>query len=506
MTNVIPLQRSEARPAQLRAVLYGRASKDRHKRGRSIRDQFAVSEIECADRGWRIVDRYEDRDRSATRAAKKVREEFDRMITDAEEGKFDVIVYAESSRVSRNLDVSVTLRGLCSETGILLCYNGRVYDMRVPADFKEFSRDALQAEEEGEAIIARNRRTARLTARRGGVWGVLPFGYIRNYDPHTGELIEQTPHPEEAPVIRELFARAEAHESLRSLIPLVRPFRPDMTEPGVRTLLRNKTYIGLRAHHDDEYRAVWPAIVEESVFWRVQSILNDPERRTTHTSGHQHLLTGIALCADCRVQGEYKQARMTARLAQPKYQRGPLYRCRANHLSIMEPLLDAYMEEAILTWLGSEKARKVLQRKDTGGEVERERARCAAMARQLEEAREAATTFDEETGLPRLSALSLAALEQRVMPLLAQSEERVRGMMSAGDPLIDRLMDGGPDEVEKVWSEKLTMEQRRRVIRKLVRVEVRRALSKGRGQPVGPRVGLIFLGEPGFGEWPAVAG
>jgi DNA invertase Pin-like site-specific DNA recombinase len=508
MSNVIPLPRSEAlSQPPLRAVLYGRASKDRHKRGRSIKDQFTVGEMESADRGWQVIDRYEDRDRSATRRATKVRERFEDMIADAEAGKFDVIVYAERSRISRNLSVSVALRDLCHRTGVLLCYDGRVYDMRIPSDFKEFTRDSVQSEEEGESIIGRNERTARLTARRGGVWGWVPFGFKRVYDTDTGELIDQVGHPVEGPVLVELFELADARKSLRSLVPLVRPFRPRITEVGIRAILRNKAYIGIRAHHGAEHKAAWKGLVDEAVFWRVQAMLEDPSRRTTHETGIKHLLTGDALCSVCRSEREFTQARLSPRGAQPQHRRRPQYRCRVDHVSVMEHNLDAYVEEAALSWLSSPAAQTAFQAAASDGERERERERARIMSEQLAEARQQATEFDPQTGLPRLSVASLATLEQALIPAIQAAETRVRALLSAADPLIDRLLTATPDEIDEIWNLELDLTQKRHVLRQIVRVELRpAAVRRSRYQDMTQRVGLIFAGEPGFAEWPGSPG
>ncbi|MEV8324618.1 recombinase family protein [Kitasatospora sp. NPDC056731] len=504
MSNVIPLPRSESLARPLRAALYGRASRDRHKQGRSIKDQFTVGEMECADRGWQIVDRYEDRDRSATRRATKVRERFEELISDAEAGKFDVIVYAERSRISRNLGVSVALRDLCHRTGVLLCYDGRVYDMRRPADFKEFTRDSVQSEEEGESIIGRNERTARLTARRGGMWGWVPFGYKRVYDPETGELVDQVPHPVEGPVVVELFADAAERKNIKSLLSLVRPFRPDITETGIRAILRNKAYIGIRVHKGDEYKAAWKALVDEAVFWRVQQMLDDPDRRKAHTTGLLHLLTGDALCSVCRSSGNAKQGRLRPRGERAKYRVKPGYECNLGHVSIMEQKLDAFVEEAVLAWICSDEARAALQGTPDDGEAERERERAQVMARQLAEARRQATEFDPSTGLPRLSVASLADLEQRLIPMIQAAERRVRELISAGDPVLDRLLAVTPDEVDEIWNHELDLAQRRHVLREIVRVELRPAPNRSRYQEMGQRVGLIFAGEPGFTEWPDI--
>jgi DNA invertase Pin-like site-specific DNA recombinase len=504
MVTVIPLPRSEAQQSRLRAGLYGRASKDRHLRGRSIRDQFAVAEMECEERGWRVVDRYEDRDRSATRKATKVREQFERLVSDAESGKLDVIVYAERSRISRNLNVSLQLRDLCLRTGVLLCYDGRVYDMRIGPDFKEFTRDAVQSEEEGEVIIARNQRTARLQAKRGAPAGRVPFGYKREYDPNTGELVGQVPHPEEAPVVVQLFEQFARDKSIRSLMPLIDPLST-MGVTGVRAILLNKAYIGIRVHGAEEYEAEWDAIVGTGLFWRVRAILDDPQRRTSRNYDVRHLLSGIAMCAECRSAGKFVLAKMKRISPQPSKQLVSRYRCSGLCLTIVQANLDAYVEESVLAWLGSEAAREAFRQDDGLDELGMERARYQAMSNQLAEARDQASTFDDVTGLPGLSAASLAALEKKVIPLLKASEVRMRQLMASGDPVVDQLLQTTTrTELDEIWEERLTVAQQRHVIRNVVRVEVRRAGKGGSRKPVGDRVKLVFFGEPGFKEWPQV--
>lgn len=502
MASVIPLPRSEALSQPLRAALYGRASRDRTKRGRSVKDQFAVGEMVCAEHGWPIVDRYVDLDRSASRRAKKAREDFERMVADMEGGRMDVIVYAEKTRLSRNMQVSIALRDLCERTDIKLYYDGRLYDMRRPSDFREFTRDALQAEEEGESIASRNVRTVVLNAKRGGAHAPVAFGFKRDYDPDTGELLGQRFHPEEGPVVQELFKRVDEQHSLNSLLPLVRELRPSIQTPGLRVILKNKAYIGIRVHNDDEYKAQWDGFIDEALFWRVQGILDDPSRLTTHTSGVQHLLSGIALCSVCRSLGAVTEARLSAVGDRPQYRRKALYRCRQNHLGIMKVRLDSFVEESVFAWLASPAARAVFQQADSTAEIEQERLRHAAMQAQLLEAREQAMTFDPQSGLPGLSAASLAAMEQRVVPLLTASEEKIRRLVAVGDPLIERLMAADPERLDAVWAEDTTLEQQRYVVRKLVRVEVLRAGSTSRYLQASERVRLIFAGERGFAEWP----
>lgn len=492
-----------ARP--LRAALYGRASSDPKRRGRSIKDQFAVGEAECNDRGWQIFDHYEDRDRSASRRATKVRERFQQLVADVEAGHIDVIVYAERSRASRDMEVSLKLRKLCERTGTLLCYDNRVYDMRVASDRREFTRDAVQSEEEAEAIAERANRTARLNARRGSPHSGAPFGYKRSYDPDDGHLLGQDAHPEHASVLQDLFVRVDARESLRAVLKIAQKHRPDLTRAGLTVVLRNRAYLGIRVHGDDEYPGTWPALIEPALFWRVQAVLDDPSRRTNRDTHVRHLLTGIAKCGVCRAAGDYagsglrhRNTRATNRRPTPT---PPAYRCKTNHVTVPEAILDMCVEEAVLHWISSDAAKAVFQPDSPDSELARERAKVVAMQKQLADARSKSTQFDPVTGQPGLSIASLAAIEQQVLPLLTAAESMVRKLLSIGDPLLDHLLGLPADALDDAWNDDLDMEQRRHVVRTVVRVELMRSPRMGRHQSISDRVRLLFPGEPGFADW-----
>lgn len=479
----------------LRAGLYGRASSDPKKRGRSIKDQFAVAEIECLDRSWQIIDRYEDRDRSASRRARKTRENWERLVADVEHGKIDVIVYAERSRASRDMEVSMKLRSLCERTGVLLCYDGRVYNMRTPADRKEFTRDAVASEEEAETIIMRAERTARLNGKRGAPHGRIPFGYMRRYDPGDGHLIGQFPHPEHAAVVLEAFRMVDRHDSLTSVQDYLRQYVPDIHSFGVRHILKNRVYIGERGHKGEYVKAMWDGIVPKDLFDRVQVIVKDPARRTQRDTRAKYLLSCIGMCYKCLEL----YARFPTLVHMRPERRGALdrIRCRVGHVAIPLPVIDAFVEENLLAWLRSPALRAVFARSsEDDGERDRLGLLIDALRGQLAEARELAGTVDA-MGTPGLSVHSLAGIERSLLPQITAAEEQLQRLTIVGDPDLDRLMAAAPEDIEALW-EGFTMLQRRHVVRRCVNVTLNRARAQGVRELEPGRITLVFVGEPGF--------
>ena len=113
--------------------------------------------------------------------------------------------------------------------------------------------------------------------------------------------------PEEAAVIREIAERIIAGESMRS-ITLDRQRRREVTPDGrtswhpvtVRQLVLRERNAGLRRHQKQVIGlGNWEPIFDEEMYDRVRAILTDPARRTSPTTTHRHLLSGIALCGVC---------------------------------------------------------------------------------------------------------------------------------------------------------------------------------------------------------------
>jgi DNA invertase Pin-like site-specific DNA recombinase len=482
---------------RLRAALYGRASSDPKKRGRSIRDQLAECRADCDDNDWEIVGEYEDRDRGATRRATKVREDWDRLIDDVKAGKIDVIVYAEASRATRDPRKFLDLRDLCEEYGVYLSYGGRLFDMSLPADRRATLNDMAAAEEEGETIQRRTARTTRLNAQRGWPHSKPPPGFLRRYDPEDGRLIGQFSDPKMVPVMRDVFARAAARESLLSLRDLLRPHLPDITPSGVRSLLRNPSYIGLRSHKSREvtYKAQWDGIIDEGVFWAVQQILDEPDRRTARDTRAKHLLSGIVQCSVCLAAGA-PTAGMVA-----KYH--PRDRCwryvcpRKSCVSAGLPALEAAVEAAVFAWLASESAVAAFMSEDSQAELRTTKTRLDVMRAQLTDAQTRAASFDQVTGLPLLSVGALATMERNVLPLIAKAEADVRRLSASGDPLLSGLVGQSIEQIAEMWNEELVVAQRRHVLRNVVMVQLLKATRNERR--LSPeRLGTVFFGEPGF--------
>lgn len=479
-------------PGPYDCYLYGRASRDPSKKGRSVKSQLDEGRDLCKEHGWPILEVFEDIDRSASRYAKKTRDRFESMIEGIEAGKVRIVVAWEASRYYRDLEVYIRLRNACAAAGVLLCYNGTVYDLSKRADRKATAQDALQAEDEAEGIRDRNLRTMRANAKEGRPHGRILWGYARRYDPDTGDLIEQYPHPDRAKVVVDIFERFAAGETEYSI---VRHLRQEHGErlPGIKWeqhhvagMLRNISYLGRRIHQGkDVGKGTWDPIVEEDLFYAVQRIVKDPGRLTTRDRSVKHLLSGIARCGECEESPHLRVLKNRSYLA---------YMCGERYDTTMrEDKLDAYVEHAVIGFLRSKAAKAAFQSGDQEKRAAAARARMTALEQQLEEAQEASTTFRAD-GTPQLSIASLGAIEARLMPMIAECKEQSEQITAP--PLLRKLLSS--DDVDGMWDDELSIEQRRMILRLVVNIRLHKARARGVRTIEPGRIRLTFAGQPGF--------
>lgn len=230
----------------------------------------------------------------------------------------------------------------------------------------------------------------------------------------------------------------------------------------------------------------------EELFEQVQQIIGDESRNTVRDYAVKHLLSGIARCGNCPGEPHLRVAKNRGYLS---------YGCSDKFDTQMaKDKLDAYVEEAVLTWLGSAGARSFFQSGDQEKRAERARVQRAALERQLKEAQEKATTFRADGVTPLLSLDSLAAMEERLLPMI-QAAKDASGEIAA-PPLVKSLIES--EDRDTAW-EVLTIEQRRTVLRSVVNIRLNKARTRGVRSIEPGRIGLVFANDPGFKARPRYA-
>jgi DNA invertase Pin-like site-specific DNA recombinase len=189
---------------RLVGIKYARASQDKKGRSISVSSQIDEGEEFFEEVGIEDAGTFCDNDMSAWLYASEERPEYEKALDMLREGRANLMWTFDSSRAQRDLELYVRVRRVCIETGAFWAYGGRIYDMTNPADRKATARDAVDAEGTSDNISEHSRRGKRKRAKLGLWAGPLPYGYRRQYDPQSGEALDQVVDPEQAAVIRRI--------------------------------------------------------------------------------------------------------------------------------------------------------------------------------------------------------------------------------------------------------------------------------------------------------------
>jgi site-specific DNA recombinase len=264
-----------------------------------------------AQEGWVCLpQRYDD---GGFSGADMERPALKRLMQDIEAGKVDLILVYKVDRFSRSLVDFAQLISVFDRQGVAFvavtqrfCTSdsmGRL-TLNILLSFAQFERE----------LIAERTRDKMAAARRSGRWagGTPPMGY----DPVEGQLVV---NPEEAQRVRAIFELYVETGSLSRCIRELnrrrwrtkswttrkgrqrggRPFRKN----SLHNLLTSVTYLGKVRHKGTVYDGRQEAIVEKTLFERVQQRLAQGRRRRRHAVGNRRqeaLLEGRLCCSGCR--------------------------------------------------------------------------------------------------------------------------------------------------------------------------------------------------------------
>ncbi|MGZ2224550.1 recombinase family protein [Glutamicibacter nicotianae] len=324
---------------------YVRASKDRKGDRWTIETQVKRVKALAVARDWKIVEVYDDNVVSATKKRGKGTG-WDRMLKDAEAGRFSMVVAVDMDRLLRSTKELNTL----IDMGLrVVTVDGAIDLSTADGEFRATMLAAIarfETRRKAERQIANNSRR-----REEGIptstWKA--FGWTRK-----GELID-----EEAEAVKKAFSSFLGDPSLS-----IRRIREDLNKAGhktargsefsvdaVRYLLANPLYAGYIKHYKSgELYPVqgdkFQAIVSEQT-WRAAVLKLEDNVRRAAKQGNQpkYLLSTIGLCGKCRA----------TLVASTNGRKQPTYRCGNQfHLTRQREPVDVMVEEAVLTRLSAE--------------------------------------------------------------------------------------------------------------------------------------------------------
>lgn len=472
---------------EVNALVYTRASMDRHYLMRSTDDQETDCRLWCDQQDWGVGKVITDANRSASRWRTREREGFEEALRLIASRQYKGFVTWEPSRAGREMLAYVQLRAACQEAGVLYLTKGRVYDFARYDDSFMMGLEFLTAEKDAAVIRERQLRTVRLNAQKGRPHGRLPYGYRRIYDEETRALVRQEIDPEKAAIIRSAVDEILDGVAINKIVTRLNregvptPMKPTsehsrgwMTST-VRQIIKSPTIAGLRKYQGQIIgEADWPAIIPRQKWEQVNQVLADRARHTRYVEENIHshpkwLLSFVARCGYCahplvRLRGMVPRKRD----GRPRDN----YVCGkpgCRKVSIDIPYTDAYVTGVLLGWLSTPESLAVIAGpEDNWNERVREAEEHVAMLRKRLD--EAANEYAEG----RISVSMLTGIEQRLTP------EIERAAKAAVPPVADRQLLSLMQEsdLEAAW-ERLELVEKRRLLKMLFDIRVEKARKMG---------------------------
>lgn len=472
----------------MRAVIYCRVSKDKRDRA-SVQQQEDEARLAAATLGWSVEEVLVDNDVSASRHARKAREFYPALLTLLRSGLVDVLVLWETSRGDRDNTRWSALLDLCRDIGVKIHVvdHHRTYDLQIARDWKSLADDGVNNAYASEETRDRILRDVRANAVKGRPHGKLPYGYRRVYDDR-GTFIEQVELADQADVVRECGRRVAAGESLYSIaqdlnrreIPAPRGGR--WLPNQVKRLVVNPRYIGQRVHQGAVVGpALWPAVLQESVYAECVRRMSDPRRHTVRDKSLKHLLSG-SLKAPCG-----------GRTRVLKNRGYPSYTCFEDFCVTVRTIhVEEFITELVIARLQREDVMDLLGTKDYS----------AAMAARAEadEKQMRLDGFVDAAAAGEITPVALARIEARLLPEIRDARQRAE---VAPVPQLVRDV-AGPD-ARKRW-ETLDIGQKRELVDLLVELKLSKTVRGSRFSGVRLRESRWVGDERTWGEiWDTAA-
>lgn len=228
------------------------------------------------------------------------RNEFQRMMRDAEKRKFDIVIAYKSNRIARNMLHALQYEAKLDAFGIKTLYAKEEFGNTAAGRFAlrtMMNVNQFYSENMAEDI----RRGMRDNAEACKVNGSLPYGYKRGED---GKYAIDEPR---AVVVREIFERVSKGERYSEIISSLneRGFTTKTGKPFNKNsfyrMLVNERYIGVYEHSGVRIENGIPPIISKEVFYMVQNKLKEGtnEQGLKRKLGSEYLLTGKLYCGEC---------------------------------------------------------------------------------------------------------------------------------------------------------------------------------------------------------------
>lgn len=298
--------------SKLKAVIYARVStEEQAKEGFSIAAQIAELEKYAGLNNLEIVERYIDE--GASGKSIKGRSQLIKLLKDAEQQKFQIVMLYKLDRLARKLRDQLEISDTLVNSNIKLVSLKENFDTSTPTGMMTFQMFGMIAELERSNIIERGKLGQQQRAREGKYNG----GVVLGYNNINKELVV---NESEAIIVKKIFEYADQGLGLKAITRRLNEagYRSKQGKPfstnGIKTILNNPIYIGKIRYNQVENWSekrrkgknpnfiltdgIHEPIIAKELWDRVHSAIQKRSYKPSR-SYTPYILSGILKCPAC---------------------------------------------------------------------------------------------------------------------------------------------------------------------------------------------------------------
>ncbi len=285
----------------MRAAIYVRVSSDEQVQGFSLEAQLKACRELAKAKGWEVVIIYTDAGYSA-RSDK--RPDFKKMIADAQDHKFDVIIVHKFDRFSRNRADAVNYKNLLRVLGIIVHSVSEPLDSNDPSGVITEGILEVMAEYYSINLSRETQKGKRARAEAGYQNNAIPFGYVKDKGKETIAQIDLEKIKGYRLAVK-LALEGEPDRHIAYALNLEgyrttkgRPFSKDT----IAAMLQSRFYVGEVSYHRRQWhKGKHEAAIDLATWERVQTKRQARAVRPNkaNLATRVYPLTSVLYCALC---------------------------------------------------------------------------------------------------------------------------------------------------------------------------------------------------------------
>lgn len=305
-------------------AIYCRVSTDEQAEfGYSIDEQKRLLEEWCKANDYIIYKCYSDRGISGKNI--KDRPALKELLSDAKEGKFDMVISWKINRVSRKLEDVLKIVNILEKNNITFKSYSEPFETDTPAGRMQFQMMALIGEFE-RGTIAQNVKMGMIAKAKNGDWcggRVLGYDLVPNNSPEEEKKGKNKLeiNEKEAEIVRFIFNEYSKGKGYKAITNQINKLGyktkkgNDFSVGSIRDILTNPVYIGeirynVRQNWSEKRRrninpnpirvkGKHEAIIDRELWDKVQLILESKKGKPSRIYDGEYPLTGILRCPKC---------------------------------------------------------------------------------------------------------------------------------------------------------------------------------------------------------------